>query len=417
MHYFYTMQKPGIQYFYIALRAIKGQLLRTSLTVMIIAVGITALVGILTAIDAMKAGINKQFSSMGSNSFSIRNRADFNVNRGGKRRKRKPVISYAEAERFVERYEYPATVSLSTSVSFNSTIKYKTKKTNPNIQVFASDQHYLATNGFELQLGRNFNQNEIRSGSNVAIIADEVKNDLFENTSAIDKTISINNIKFRVVGVLEKKGSSMGFGGDRNVLIPMASGRQYFAFPNMNYTVTILTNGPEHLTPAINEAQGLFRTIRNDKLGREDSFAINRSDSLASVLIDNLEMVTLFATFIAFITLLGASIGLMNIMLVTVTERTREIGTRKAIGAKASSIRGQFLTEAILICQIGGVVGIAFGIGIGNLVSLFVGSTFIVPWLWIGLGIVVCFITGVVAGYYPAQKAASLDPIASLRYE
>lgn len=403
--------------FTVALKSIKGQLLRAILTIMIIAFGITALVGILTSIDALKVAINKQFTSMGANSFSVRNRTDFNVNRDGKRRKRKPVIQYHEAREFMNAYSYPADLSVSTQVKFNAKLKHKDKETNPNIPVFASDQNYIFTNGFSIKSGRNFNANEIGGNSKVAIIGYEIEEDLFDGLNPIGRSVRISNVSYEVIGVLDKKGSSFGFGGDRNVVIPISTGRQYFSTPSMNYTVTILTNGPQHLEPAINEATGLFRAIRGDQLAEENSFAVNRSDNLASVLIENLSTVTVVATLIAFITLLGAAVGLMNIMLVSVTERTKEIGTRMAIGAKSSAIRSQFLAEAVVICQLGGVVGIVLGIAIGNLVSFAIGSAFIIPWAWIILGVVICLITGVVAGFYPAQKASKLDPIEALRHE
>tara|TARA_Y100000782_G_C10187750_1_gene267847 strand:- start:3238 stop:4473 length:1236 start_codon:yes stop_codon:yes gene_type:complete len=403
--------------FLVALRSIRGQILRSLLTILVIAFGITALVGILTSIDALKIAINKQFSSMGSNSFSIRNRTDFNVHRRGKKTKVAPSIKYSQAMQFLENYEYPADVSISTQAAFNAQVKYLDEKTNPNIPVFASDQYYLSTNGFTLSEGRNFSSTEVESAAKVAIIGYEVENSLFKTVDPIGKSIRISNVKYRVIGTLEKKGSSFGFGGDRNIVIPITTGRQYYNSPNMNYTITVLTSSPEHIEPAIHEATGAFRAVRGDKIGKDDSFSINRSDNLANMLIENLSIVTVVATFIALITLLGAAIGLMNIMLVSVTERTREIGTRMAIGAKQSTIKRQFLIEAIVICQLGGLVGIVLGISIGNVVSMLVGSAFIIPWLWILLGIVICLITGVVAGYYPAQQAAKLNPIDALRYE
>ncbi len=413
----HPLMKINTQNIEVALKSIRGQVLRTILTVMIIALGITALVGILTSIDALKSAINDQFTSMGANSFSIRNRTDFNVNRDGKRQKRKPVIQYQEALEFIENYSYPADLSVSTQVQFSAKLKYKNQETNPNIPIFASDELYMATSGFSLKSGRNFNENEIIGSSKVALIGYEIAQDLFKNVDPIGKTVRISNIGYEVIGVLDKKGSSFGFGGDKNVVIPISTGRQYYSRPNMNFTITILTNGPQHLEPAINEATGLFRAIRGDQLIEENSFSVNRSDNLASVLIDNISVVTIVATLIALITLLGAAIGLMNIMLVSVTERTKEIGTRMAIGAKTSAIRGQFLMEAIVICQIGGLVGIFLGITIGNVVSFIIGSTFIIPWAWILLGVVICLVTGVVAGFYPAQKASRLDPIEALRHE
>ena len=209
----------------------------------------------------------------------------------------------------------------------------------------------------------------------------------------------------------------MGFGGDRNVLIPLPTARQFFGYKNMGYAISVMTYSPDKLDLAVNEATGIFRIVRKDPLGKESSFTISRSDSLSQDLIENLSSVRLVATIIAFITLLGAAIGLMNIMLVSVTERTREIGIRKALGATSQTIKRQFLTEAVMVCQFGGVFGIILGMAIGNAVGMMMEVPFIIPWIWIGTAIALTFIVGVVAGFYPAQKAAKLDPIESLRYE
>jgi putative ABC transport system permease protein len=279
------------------------------------------------------------------------------------------------------------------------------------------DENYLNTNGFALENGRNFSSTELSSGSHTVIIGNEIATEIFENMGPVGKIMLVGNIKFKVIGVLEKKGSSMGFGGDRNVLIPVPTARQFFGFTNMGFTIAVMTIGPDKLDLAINEATGLFRIIRKDPLGKGLSFTISRSDSLSQGLIENLSMVSGIATIIAFITLLGAAIGLMNIMLVSVTERTKEIGVRKAMGASANTIKKQFLTEAIMVCQLGGAIGIVLGIIIGNLVAMAIEVPFIIPWVWIGTAVVLTFITGIIAGFYPASKAANMDPIESLRYE
>jgi putative ABC transport system permease protein len=199
--------------------------------------------------------------------------------------------------------------------------------------------------------------------------------------------------------------------------VPYTNVRQYFSRPSMNYNISVRAYDPMMMELAISEAEGLFRIIRRLDPGDESDFNITSSDQLSQMLMENLKFVRFTAVAIGIITLLGAGIGLMNIMLVSVTERTREIGTRKALGAKSKMIRRQFLYEAIVIGQIGGVVGIILGILIGNGVSLAIGTSFIVPWSWIIMGVLVCFVVGLLSGVIPARKASGLDPITALRHE
>ncbi|MFI5151269.1 MAG: ABC transporter permease [Bacteroidia bacterium] len=403
----------------ISLSSIRAQMLRTVLTVAIIAIGIGALVGILTAIDAIKGSINSNFTSMGANSFTIRNREmTIRIGRSGKRPRKYREINYREANDFIQKFTYPAIASVSTLATFNATLKYLSEKTNPNIQIFGVDENYLSTSGYELEQGRNFTAQEILFGSHSIILGKDLVPTLFKNkTDPIDKIISVGNGKYRVVGVLKSKGNSSGFGGDKVCLLPLSNVRQYFPRPNMSYTINVLAPSASMMESAVGEATGVFRVIRRLQTGEEDNFEITKADNLANMLIDDLKYVTIAATLIGVITLLGAAIGLMNIMLVSVTERTREIGVRKAIGANKQVIRSQFLVEAIVICQLGGLFGILLGIIIGNGVSFIMGGSFLIPWVWMLTGVVICFVVGIIAGIYPAIKASNLDPIDALRFE
>lgn len=403
----------------ISLESIKSHKVRAILTVLIIAFGIMALVGILTAIDSIKNSLNENFAMMGSNTFTIRNK-EIRVHVGGRdsRPKNFRHINYEEAMTFKDRFKFPATVSAYTWGTGIATLKYESEKTNPNIQILGIDNEYLSTAGLEMSEGRNFNKNEVYYGAHVAIIGSEIKKKLFRNkVNPIGKTISVGSGKYLVIGILKEKGSSVGFSGDRRCLVPVNNVRQYFGRPNMNFTINVMTDNPEDIESAIDEATGVFRIIREDPLGEVNSFGITKSDTIANMLIDLIKYVTLAATIIGLITLLGAAIGLMNIMLVSVTERTKEIGIRKATGATSRTIRNQFLVEAIVIAQMGGILGIILGIGAGNIVSMASGTSFIVPWLWILLGIFLCLVVALASGILPATKAAKLDPIESLRYE
>ncbi|MCX7986551.1 MAG: ABC transporter permease [Bacteroidales bacterium] len=402
----------------IAVRSIRANAIRSFLTVFIIAFGIMALVGILTAIDAIKNTLNREFSLMGANSFAIVQR-DVQVRQFGRQERRlnDPNITYQQAREFKERYTFPAIVAISGHVSGMTTVKYGTEKTNPNIDVWGVDENDVLTSGREIEKGRNFTTDEIEMAKHVTILGAEVARKLFKtNEDPIGKVVSIANGKYRVIGIFKEKGSSFG-GWDRICLIPVTNARQYFPNPNQTYRINIKPIDAQLYEIAMQEAEGLFRIIRRLKPSDESDFSLEASNSISQMLINNIRLVTLAATLIGIITLFGAAIGLMNIMLVSVTERTTEIGIRKAIGAKASTILQQFLIEAIIIGQLGGVVGIFLGIGIGNMVSLIMGGKFIIPWVWILTGVFLCLVVSLVSGMFPAQKAAKVDPIVSLRYE
>jgi putative ABC transport system permease protein len=403
----------------IALQSIRSNILRSILTVLIIAIGITALVGILTAIESIKTSITKEFTVLGANTFSITSRG-MRVQIGSQRYRTKnySYISYYEAKEFKEQFDFPATASISVNSTSTGTLKYGSVKTNPNISVRGIDLDYLYTSGYEVSQGRAFSNDDIISGRNMVLIGSGLAKKLFkEGENPIQKVISVGNGNYTVIGVLKEKGSGFGGSSDMVCFIPYSNSRSYFSRPNMNFDIQIKVNQPEIMEAATGQAESVFRMVRDLTPLDESDFNIEKSDNIVNLLLDNIKNITLVATIIGFITLLGAAVGLMNIMLVSVTERTREIGVRKAIGAKSNTVKQQFLIEAIVIGQIGGLLGIILGILAGNLVSVMIGSSFIIPWGWILMGVALCFGVGIISGYYPAQKASQLDPIESLRYE
>ena len=401
----------------VAFKAIKSNRVRAALTMAIIAFGIMALVGILTAIDGLKSTLTEQFTMMGANSFSITSRS-MRVQVGDKqyRTKNHAQITYREAMEFKRRFTEPAWVSVSFSASGMAEFRYSDKKTNPNISVVGADEDYLTIAGHELESGRNFSQEDLKSNRHVVIIGNDIVKFLFPGIDPLGQQISLPGLKLTIIGVIKSKGSSV-MGSDQLTIIPVTTARQYFSRPNISYNIGVMPQKSVSLDMMTSEAEGIFRIVRNLDPRDESDFNVQKSDTIIEILMENIKYVTLAATIIGLITLFGAAVGLMNIMLVSVTERTREIGVRKALGARKSVIRQQFLYESVIIGQMGGLLGIMSGIIIGNLVSLGMGSSFTVPWVWVIGGVLACFIVGIASGYFPAVKASAVDPIEALRYE
>ena len=415
----------------LAYRTISGNKLRTGITVAIIAFGIMALVGINTAIDAMKQKFTESFSAMGANGFTIHYKSWFNFNNDGVKSQKKSAlrekksnsnvpITKLQAETFRDRYGYPATVSLGISGVGDAVVSLGDRKTNPNVRVSGGDENYVELNGYTLAGGRNLNALDLSSGRNVCIIGSDIATKFFGShpETPLEKIIRINNLPFRVIGVLESKGTTLGMSYDNIILMSYNSVRRFFSLgSSTSFGIQIKVADVKQIDGAIDQAEGVFRPVRRLDVTEADNFVIDKSDTFVNLLLNNLRYITAAAVVIGVITLFGAAIGLMNIMLVSVTERTKEIGLVKAIGGKNRGVRQQFLFESVMISLIGAGFGVILGVIVGNVFSLVLSTGFVVPWGWLLGGIAICSLVGLLAGLYPSLKASRLNPIEALRYE
>jgi len=419
--------------FSLAFRTVRSNKLRTGLTVAIISFGIMALVGIITAIKAMNQKFTESFSTMGANAFTVRykernirfgggNSNEMKVSKKNAKKEKKSnldkKITKDEAERFVNTYDFPSVKSLSIFGGRNNIISHEARKTSPNVTMYGGDDNYLLLNGFSILYGRNMNRMDVQSGRNVVLLGYDVAKNLFKEgiERAVNSVVRVNNIPYRVAGVLESRGSTFGFSRDNMVITSYTNVDRNFSY-GYSFVMAVMTNDLLLVGQAMGQAEAKFRAIRKLNTTEENNFVLDRSDSVAEKAMNSLGFLTVSATVIGFITLIGAAIGLMNIMLVSVSERTKEVGLVKAIGGKSKMVRRQFLLEAIIISVLGALFGIILGILVGNLFSIVLNTGFVVPWNWVLYGIVICTIVGLVAGLYPALKAGRLNPIDALRYE
>jgi len=405
--------------FFSALNSIRANKLRASLTLLGIVIGVFSIIGVMTLLDALQKGIDSGLSQLGTSTFQVQKWPATFVSGPGKWRKyekRKP-ITIDEGYRLKELAVLPKYVGLE-DWSGGKTVKYGSEQTNPNFQMGGVTTEFLPANNHTLSEGRFFTEEEVKSTRNIAVVGMEVVDKLFPFTSPLDKEIEIDGNRFTIIGVLTAKGENLGQSQDNLVLVPLYTiDKIYGARKDRSLNITVSAYSKAQLDETQEEVIGLMRQIRKVPPGEENDFEIWSNESLVREANNFTIYFKYGAGVISFISLIAAGIGIMNIMLVTVTERTKEIGIRMAIGAKRSNILTQFLFEAILLCELGGLIGIAVGIGIGNLLGSIFNFPVTIPYDWVAIGVIVCSLIGIIFGTYPAFKAAKLNPIDALRYE
>lgn len=402
----------------LSVNTIRENKLRAILTLAGITIGVFSIIAIMTLLDALQSGIEGGLSQLGSNTFQVQKFPAMNFGDPRMRAKyrNRQDITYEQGLRLIEKATLPKYVSLEYWKG-GRVFKYGQESTNPNMGLLGGVPDFLPCNSYTVKEGRMFTAAELNSSANVTVIGMEVANKLFPKLNPIGKKVILDKNEFLIIGILEPKGESFGQSQDNLALIPIT--RMIEIYGNTNYSINIAIQAPTkaQYDETVEQVMSVMRVIRKDKPGEDNSFEIFSNESLINSVNSFTKYFKYGAGFISFIALLAAGIGIMNIMLVSVTERTKEIGIRKAIGAKSKNILSQFLVEAVILCQIGGIAGILLGIIAGNLLGLYLNTKVVIPVDWVLIGLIICTIVGVVFGVYPAYKAAKLNPIDALRYE
>jgi putative ABC transport system permease protein len=398
-----------------SLQSIKANRLRTGLTILGVVVGIFSIIVIMTIITMLQLSIEEGLSQLNKNTFQIQ-KNDPTIGRGPRFRSARPDITIEHMYRLKEMLKNAKYVAAE-QWQFGKLVKYKNRETNPNIQLVGITVDALKTNNWNIEAGRELREFDVQYSANVCILGKDVVDKLFPNINPIGQYVRIENKNLLVIGRLEEQPSLFGQSRDNVVIMPITTWQSLFGKTGRSVNITVMSHGKEDYNELIDAAYGYMRTIRKLSPAESNNFHIFSNESLIGQINDITEPIKIGSLAVSLIALLAAGVGIMNIMLVSVTERTKEIGIRKSLGARRNWILLQFLFEAVFLCLIGGIVGIFLGVGIGNFAGSFINAHTAIPFDWVFIGITLCVIVGVVFGTYPAYKAANLDPIEALRYE
>lgn len=400
--------------FSMAITAIMTNKMRSSLTLLGIVIGVMTIIAMQSLLTGLRNSVHQQLNRLGSNVFQVQKMpAVGHYDRDQFRNRKDLTIEHANAVRRL----VPTADKVGAEVwNFGREIRFEDKKTNPNIVVAGGTAEFLENNGYNIAVGRFVTDQDVDFNRRVVVLGQEPANILFPYQEPVGKDVKIEGERFRVIGVLEEIGSFLGSSRDNRIVIPITRFELLYG-SERSINITVKAKSDELVQTCIDQTIGVLRAVRNVPPGEENDFEIWTNDQMMDFFDEMTGVVQIVATAIAAIALVVAGVGIMNIMLVSVTERTREIGIRKSIGAKRSDILWQFLIEAIVLSEIGGIIGILIGVGIGKLVEVLAPVPTSVPVVWVILGVVICSGIGLVFGVLPATKAAKLDPIEALRYE
>ena len=402
--------------FKVAFDSLRANKLRSSLTVIGIVIGIFSIISISTVISMLQNSIAEGLSSLGKNTFQIQKFPAMQMGRLSDKIRNRKNITIEEYDRLKNLMTEARSIGAE-QWQFGKTVKSDFEVTNPNVQIAGATPEALPNNQWIIADGRAINDNDLERNRRVCILGVDVAKKLFRFIDPLGQEIRVDGLRLKIIGVFEPQGQMFGQSKDNFVLLPLTTFQGKYGKYNTSINITVMSFSTVSYNYTIEAAAGYMRTIRKVPPGTDNDFDIFSNESLIMQVSGITQYVRLGAFVIAFIALLAAGIGIMNIMLVSVTERTREIGIRKAIGAKKKNILVQFLIEAVTLCQFGGIFGIILGIGAGNLAGSFLNASPTLPIDWIIIGVFLCVAIGVTFGTYPAYKAANLDPIEALRYE